>query len=270
MLIFPISDLHLGMNSKLTNIPLAGEFFSFLPEDEKVVICFCGDVDDRLRGLFWLTNLIKVLPDNVEIVYTPGNHEFYGANIDILCYDMAQLAAPINRLHVLDGMYVFKHTIDNVDFIGATLWTDFNKQSPAIMNAVQRGMNDYNYIRSSNEYTRITTNRILNEHGVQCKEIFKLLNRDGDNTRIVMTHHQPIEIQGGHASDALSYGYYSDLTEKLNACAHPPKYWFSGHTHNSHYKKMKFTNGETEFVSNQYGYPMENTTGFSKNCIFKL
>lgn len=270
MLIFPISDLHLGMNKKLANIPAAVEFFDFLPTDEKVVIANAGDTDDRLRGLVWWIRLLNELPENIEVVYTPGNHEFYGANMDILCYDIAQLAAPVSRLHVLDGVYVFNHTIEDVDFIGGTLWTDFNKQSPGVMNAVQRGMNDYNYIRAGNDSKVITTNRILNEHGVQCKEIFKELNKNNGRTKVVITHHQPIEISGGHATDALSYGYFSDLTEKLNECANPPKLWISGHTHNSHYKKMKFTNGETEFVSNQYGYPMEHTTGFSKNCIFKL
>ena len=49
MKIFPISDIHILMRPDFFMEDSIREFFDFLDnyKDEKVVLCFCGDVGDR-------------------------------------------------------------------------------------------------------------------------------------------------------------------------------------------------------------------------------
>ena len=56
-----------------------------------------------------------------HILYVPGNHEFYGGEIDAVRAALAAQCAEIG-IELLD-----RHTlpIDRIRFIGATLWTDF-------------------------------------------------------------------------------------------------------------------------------------------------
>lgn len=230
-------------------------------------MCACGDIGDRMEGVLWLKEVLRIFP-KLRIVYTPGNHEFYGSNLDVLPYDLMKVGQRTDRLYILDGQYVFKHTIDDIDFIGASLWTNFNTGSPAIMNLIQRGLNDYKYIRSSGDFKLITANRIMQEHCEQRKSIFKKLSKS-TNKCVCVTHHAPLLFNGGHA-DGLSYGYCSDLTEWFSNANKLPEYWFSGHTHSSYVKRVEYPTGTVQFVSNQMGYPTEFNSGFTTSCVLEI
>jgi hypothetical protein len=52
-------------------------------------------------------------------VYVPGNHEFYGHDIDLTAE--LEAAAPENITVLSDDLLV----LDGVRFLGSTLWTDF-------------------------------------------------------------------------------------------------------------------------------------------------
>lgn len=268
MHLFPISDVHIGMREKFFEEKNIRRVLGFIDGYDDIVMCACGDIGDRMEGVFWLQKVLSIFP-NLRVVYTPGNHEFYCHNLDVLPYDLESAGRHTDRLYILDGAYEFSHKIDDVTFIGAPLWTNFNFGAPEIMNIAQRQMNDYKCIKSSGAFKAITADRIYNEHGNQRKEIFNRLNKV-EGKCVVLSHHSPIIINGGHAGDGLSYAYYSDLTEWFNSVKNVPTYWFSGHTHSSYVCTRSFTNGETMFVSNQMGYPIEVNSGFSTNCILEI
>lgn len=268
--IFPISDVHIGMREEFYEEKNIRRALGFLEEYGKdIIMCCCGDIGDRYTGILWITKVLECFPE-LRVVYTPGNHEFYGTNIDVLQYDLWKAGHQIDRLYVLDGQYVFKHEIDGISFIGATLWTDFNKNAPAVKNIVQRDMNDYRTIFSGGSYKLITTDRIFNEHCEQRKAIYKKLNNLTTEKCVVMSHHSPIPTHEGHAGDMLTYGYCSDLSFMLEEAQHVPQYWLSGHTHSSVVRHREFPNGETMFVSNQMGYPTEFNTGYTDACILEV
>ena len=265
MFLYPISDIH-GLMYDMTDKFLKGLIEKPVAEHNDLVVVIAGDFCDRLLGITLAQRMLNMFP-NIHIVYVPGNHEYYGTSIEVLSHDLMKSSQYIERLHVLDGMYINTAKIDDVTFIGGTLWTDFNKQNTAVMNVAQREMNDYNYIYHGGHGT-ISTNRTVNEHYEQRKAIFKALKKT-EGKRVVITHHKPfLDV----IRDPLSYAYCVDLSKNLDGLEKEqlPTYWFYGHTHRSDVTTQKYKNGEVTFISNQYGYPSELSTGWSELCVWEI
>jgi hypothetical protein len=279
--LFPISDLHgnfidVDRNSKSSpfNMDIMKDVYSsVLHTGDDTVLLACGDLGERMQGVLWCERMLQVFP-NLNICYCPGNHEFYGANMEVLLYDMHITDMTRDRLHILDGVYK-THTIirDSMQrpictVVGSTLWTDFNKGNEGIMNSAKRSMNDYNYIRGGNNSDKIKPTRILNLHYNMRKDMFRQFAKASrDIPLIAMSHHTPY---AGVPQDRLHYCYHTDMTDDFNSCSHLPSYWFSGHTHVSKVHKEEFNSGVVNFISNQVGYPHQLSTGFSLNCLIEV
>ena len=110
--LFPISDLHGNFidverhrKSSPFNMDVMEEIFSpALHTGDDTVLLACGDLGERLQGVVWCERMLQVFP-NLNICYCPGNHEFYGANMELLLHDMHIMSETRNRLHILDGIY---------------------------------------------------------------------------------------------------------------------------------------------------------------------
>ena len=63
-----------------------------------------------------------------RILYVPGNHEFYGCDIEVARGELARQCLR-HGVTLLDRGAV---TVDNVRFIGATLWTDFRLEASVL------------------------------------------------------------------------------------------------------------------------------------------
>ena len=82
-----------------------------------------------------------------NVVYIMGNHEHYDGDF---AKSESILRAALERysnVHFLEKEIV---KIDDVTFIGGTLWTDMNKEDPLTMYHVQRRMNDFRIVQNSN------------------------------------------------------------------------------------------------------------------------
>ena len=66
-------------------------------------------------------------------------------------------------------------TIGDVNFIGATLWTDYNKEDQFVMSLGPRTMNDYHYIGVGDR--RIKPADLLTEHKISKKYIQNQLKK---------------------------------------------------------------------------------------------
>lgn len=178
-----------------------------------------------------------------NIVYVPGNHEYYG-------YTMDELKAPLdvpNNVFVLNPGTVI---INNVAFIGATLWTNFQGDDDA-KNAAKYGINDFRVIK------HFTTEDCI-ERNTNETQYIKHWLRDFDPTmkRVVVTHFLPAmrcvhpRWVAGPSSMLNKYfangldGYIETLDNTT---------WFFGHTHD----KISTVIGKTELYSNPRGYPSE-------------
>jgi len=280
--LFPISDIHgnfvdVERYSKQSpfNMDMMEEIYKpVLHTGDDIILLACGDIGERMQGVVWCERMLQVFP-NLNICYTPGNHEFYGANLDLLLYDLHLMdVTSSNRLHILDGVYRTSAIVRDsamkplCTVVGSTLWTDFNGGSAEVMNLAQRQMNDYNYITSGNDNKKLKPARVLNLHYNMRKDMFKQFEKADKNLPLIaMSHHTPYM---GIPHDGLHYCYHSDMTTEFNLATRLPSYWFSGHTHVSEVHKEEFSCGEVNFISNQVGYPHQLATGFSLNCVLEV
>jgi Icc-related predicted phosphoesterase len=82
-----------------------------------------------------------------HVVYVAGNHEHYGYDFKHTISDIKKVLANLPNIHLLD-----KETfaLNDVTFIGGTLWTDMNDEDSLTMLHVKRVMSDYHVIENSN------------------------------------------------------------------------------------------------------------------------
>jgi predicted phosphodiesterase len=186
-----------------------------------------------------------------QVIYVMGNHEHYGFQFQ---KTYAQIANQLpDNVHLLENQ---THTIKDVTFVGATLWTDMNKGDALTRYHLQNCMNDYRQITMFNEvksvYHRLTPERTEDEHWKSRNFIRETVEGKPDQKFVVVTHHAPSKAsikpryQGDHL---MNGGYSSDLSEFI--LDNPQiKVWTHGHTHD-HFDYMI---GSTRILCNPRGY----------------
>jgi 3',5'-cyclic AMP phosphodiesterase CpdA len=186
-----------------------------------------------------------------EVVMVMGNHEHYGFNY--------QKTYPHIASQLPDNVTLLEnqtHQIDDVVFVGATLWTDMNKADPLTMFHMKQQMNDYRQITQFNEtknvYHRLDPERTVSDHFASKQFIAKTVKDKFDQKFVVVTHHAPSKasIKPQYAGDHLMNGAYSsDLSEFI--LENPQiKVWTHGHTHDV----FDYMIGSTRIICNPRGY----------------
>src|SRR5690606_16443232 len=103
------------------------------------------------KGVDWALQTIKGKP----VIYVLGNHEFYGATIQKLIHKLKEKTKGTN-IHILERDVI---TIEGVNFLGCTLWTDFELFGDPRHAGYhcQQVMTDYRKIRHLPNYSKIRT-----------------------------------------------------------------------------------------------------------------
>ena len=188
-----------------------------------------------------------------ETVYVLGNHEFYGGNYQ-KTYAKVALGLPDN-VTLLENQ---THQIDDVVFVGATLWTDMNKNDPLTKWQCGQSMNDYKSITMFNEskhvYHKLQVDRTIADHFASRAFIRDTVTADLKQKYVVVTHHAPsfASVDPTYQDQTLMNGAYaSDLTDLI--LDNPQiKLWTHGHMHNV----SDYMIGSTRVVCNPRGYYM--------------
>jgi DNA repair exonuclease SbcCD nuclease subunit len=193
-----------------------------------------------------------------HVIYVAGNHEFYHgkfyAGIDYLREECAKYP----NIYFLE---CDTKVIDDVTFIGATLWTDMNKGDAMTMHAIEGMMNDFRIIRNDQRnFAKMSAQDVVMRHRKTLQYFRSVLAEQHDKKFVVVGHHSP-SFKSAHSQYADQYlmngGYHSDLSEFI--LDHPQiKLWTHGHTHHP----FDYMIGETRIVCNPRGY--END-GYSEN-----
>ena len=186
-----------------------------------------------------------------EVVMVMGNHEHYGFNYQKTYAHIAENLP--DNITLLENQ---THTIDDVVFVGATLWTDMNKADPLTMFHMTRSMNDYRQVTMFNEskhvYHKLTPEKTVEDHFKSRQFIAETVENKFDQKFVVVTHHAPSKasIKPQYADDHLMNGAYSsDLSEFI--LQNPQiKLWTHGHTHDV----FDYMIGSTRVVCNPRGY----------------
>lgn len=208
------SDLHVEHSS----FELRG-----LPAHDVVVLA--GDIHSPgRRAVPWIR---KTFGTETPIVFVPGNHEFYGADIREELRAMRDAAAESN-VHVLSRDSL---TIGSVRFLGCTLWTDyelFGCVEAAQANAAAR-LYDHSAIQI-NERVWSPADALM-DHQLDRAWLSEGLSRDCDGKTVVVTHHSPSlrSVSQRYAQDPLTPAFSSDLPVEFFQNA---SLWVHGHHHN--------------------------------------
>ena len=225
------------------------------PDAEADIIVLAGDIHSGTRGIEWARRQFPLMP----ILYVPGNHEFYGREMQETLCDL-QKAGRRFGVDVLHGRGV---AIGGVRFLGATLWTDFALNGTDVA-SLRRAMSDANYGMS--DFSLIRHGR----HGLFRPEHARAMHleqRDWIRDRladefpgptVLVTHHlpHPRSIHSKCWGSPLNPSFASDLSHLLGP---PVAVWIHGHIHDS----CDYIHGGTRVVCNPRGYgPFELNTAF--------
>ena len=204
-----------------------------------------------------------------HVIYIMGNHEFYhGKFFDGIEY-MREECAKYPNIYMLEND---TKVIDDIVFVGGTLWTDMNKGDPLTMHAIEGMMNDFKIIRNDKRgYATMSARDVAGRHA-RTLQYFKLvLDENKDKKCVVVGHHSPSfqSVHDMYKHDTLmNGGYHSDLSEFI--LDHPQiKLWTHGHTHYPFDYKI----GETRIVCNPRGYENDGyseDTGWNPNILLEI
>jgi len=158
------------------------------------------------------------------------------------------------NIHFLERDFV---KIDDVTFVGGTLWTDMNRGDPLTQHAIRDMMNDFRLIRHDGlGYTALRPSHTITRHVETLGYIEEIVHREPEGKFVVVGHHAPCELSIGpnYKSQSLMNGaYYSDLSEFI--LDRPQiKLWTHGHMHDP----FDYLVGDTRVVCNPRGYTSPN------------
>lgn len=243
------------------------------------------EIMDTTRSLRF-HKFLRAATDNFKhVIYILGNHEHYHGDFAHTARSLKHFFKFLPNLHILDNESVI---IDDVTFIGGTMWTDMNNEDPLTLFHMRTMMNDFRCVKNSNRkvYRKVPLYKRkeddsgyeLNEKGFMIEIGTKMKEEDAkfcpedaveehkkfkgylhsviegkpDQKFVVCTHHTPSFKSCDpyyKGDDLMNGGYHNTLDEYI--MDHPQiKLWTHGHVH----QKYDYTIGETRVVCNPRGY----------------
>lgn len=224
------------------------------------VVILAGDIHIKDKGLKWA---IENIPDT-PVLYVLGNHEFYGDAYPKLI-DSLKVQAAGSNVHILEKEMV---SIDGVNFLGCTLWTDFNLFDDLRLTGYecQQLMTDYRRIRVSPRYSKLRSMDVAAIHRQSLEWIRQTLKENTGESNVVVTHHAPSarSLPEYRAQEVVSAAYASNLEQVMEQYA--PAVWIHGHLHNS----SDYHVGNCRVVCNPRGYAGEENSEFMPACCVEV
>lgn len=244
MNILVVSDLHLEFSSVDIDV------------DGVDVIVLAGDIHIGTKGIPWIEAQSCGLP----VVYVPGNHEFYKGEHSRVLRDLRAACAATSNVHLLD---MDKIAIGDVDFLGATLWTDFAlyrgtefgvraAEGYAIQN-----MSDFSgsiRFEERGVFRKLQPRDTIQMHIAARQWLTNELMIPTLRKRVVVTHHAPstqsVSLQ--YQGDLLTPAYASHMDNVVELA----DLWLHGHMHDS----FDYVVRECRVVCNPRGYAPKGRT----------
>jgi predicted phosphodiesterase len=204
-----------------------------------------------------------------NVVYVPGNHEFYGASYDSNAIDYMErvcksMGSNVVLLH--NGGEHMDIPGTSVRIVGATMWTNID---PHLVDSLGTLLNDFTHIKYQGGFLDPSGMSELHAKDKEwVKKSVDAAKRAGKKA-LVVTHHSPDRRLSVFNAEKAKGGfgplYYSsdlgNLTTNPNITA-----WIYGHTHEA--GVFKLPDSPFSFVTNAKGYPAQQTgyaDGFAIN-----
>lgn len=226
-------------------------------DEHETVLVIAGDAAEQKKAVPFI---LEMMDRFRHVILVPGNHEYYGGNTKrtpekiMECIE-ANVGANPDNFSLLDRSEI---VIDDVVFIGATLWTDFDGHSPLLMELASERMNDYRKIRTGPPnkpwQRKLRPDDVYLMH---CKDRDYITHRVREWERtekkvVVISHHAPTHKSIDHrfVGNALNGCYYSDQSNLI--LDRDIDLWIHGHVHQRH--DYTLPDDLTRIVCNPRGY----------------
>lgn len=216
-----------------------------LDTDQDTVLGIAGDMDTKKHTVKFLIAMSKRFK---AVVCVLGNHDYWRRD---LTYHSSQIKAAladagVTNVHLLDKDSV---VIDGVRFIGATLWTDFNKGDNLVLNMAEHEMNDYLFMRKENYERRVKPRDLLAEHIRARDFIFSFAQNE--EKMVVLSHHAPswksIDFSR-YGQGPINHLYATEFGNEISYSNF--RLWHHGHIHTS----RDYMIYNTQIICNPRGY----------------
>jgi len=276
MKIFLTSDIHTERAHKRFVPNFDYPYLRFDYPTEADVIVLAGDIGEWVNGIEWARHRFK----NKEIIYVPGNHEYYKSDLTVL-EELRSKAKELD-IHFLENDSV---VIGNVRFLGTTLWTDCNDFSAAEVDESQASITDYSVIGIT-KWLADKNNKLVeplkllpitdtNKHELFTPLIAYLLHKNSlkwlesqlltiyAGKTVIVTHHAPSLRSCG---DKVNYSYASNLDRFIRLYAGDIDLWCHGHIH----APVDYEISEVRIVSNPRGYLRGSNSQFMPNLLIDV
>jgi predicted phosphodiesterase len=225
-------------------------FEDIIFDDDTNLIIFAGDISNVVYDAMIFMG--QYVAKGYKVIYVAGNHEYYHREYHTQLAKLRELAKEYG-VHFLENDTV---VIDGVNFIGATLWTDYKAlmtiPQARSMEIVEANLNDHRLITYGDRlFTAQDALNINQESKVFIKDAV-----DRDMKNVVVTHHSPVmhAVAPRFIGDALNPGFVNDWEDYVKEVG--ADLWVFGHTHYD----IEVMVGETPVVCAQLGYPMERAS----------
>ncbi len=216
------------------------------------VLILAGDICPAKYVDQYLDSFHRLSERYGRVLMVPGNHEFYGTNLQEGYEQLETIEEHFPNITLLDRHKVVE--IAGVRFAGCVLW--FPEATDGKNNRYKKYMSDFKLIRNPIE-------AMYEENNLD--RCFLAANPDVD---VVMTHHIPMDacIQKrwqGHFLNRFFVGGAETALYNSNA-----RYLIWGHTHDSTYEKYS---EQLTFICNPFGYARtEENPNFKWDLTFEL
>ncbi|MDU8350464.1 metallophosphoesterase [Pseudomonas syringae pv. actinidiae] len=243
-----ISDLHL-------------DYWSMpVPALVEADVCLiAGDLHEGLGGLPFALEIAKTKP----VIFVAGNHEFYGSSLKIVREQWREASEQHKNVYFLDNSTI---EFDGVRFIGATLWTDFDRGSPLSLMRGSGVTKDFLYIDNDEGDERITAQFLYDEHQRSLAFIRSELEKPYDGKTVILSHHAPskLSVPEVFKNDTNNFMFCSDLDYLMHY--YNVTLYVHGHMHT----ESDYMIGDTPVIANPRGtssFPNPNFDPFYVKTI---
>lgn len=236
-----MSDLHLEFEEE------GAPAFNIPPLGDDTVLVLAGDIcvwethrADWVRLIHNHWSLYKA------IIIVAGNHEFYNqGDVAYTMNEMKEAFKMFENVHFLDDEWLI---LDDVVFIGSTMWTDLNQRNPGTLWHVLSRLNDFSQITVEGE--RLNPDLFWGLNKMAKVFLQNALDTFSEHKRVVVTHHLPSRrsVPLRYQERPENWGYVCEMDEMI--LDNGPDLWIHGHTHDS----MDYPIGNTRIICNPRGY----------------
>lgn len=228
-----LSDLH-------TEFRLPYKTQAFAEYRGEDVLVLAGDIASGSTNTMDVIKFFKA-QGFPQIVYVAGNHEYYGGDYLDFNAKMAAKCAEVEGVHFLNPGQV---EIDDVLFVGGTLWTNF-AENPFSQSAAKRGINDFRIIKN------FDVNECAKTYYKHLDYIEDQYEQRGNRRVVVVTHFLPAReciAPRFRGPDLINDYFANNLGEYISTMSNTT--WLFGHTHDA----TDIVLGDTRVVANPHGY----------------